>query len=47
MDLVDAFVARQFPVPEPANPKPPTDFAERGKRFAGSYRFTRQNWSTI
>jgi CubicO group peptidase (beta-lactamase class C family) len=47
MDLVDAFVARQFPFPEPANPKPPADFAERGTRFAGSYRFTRQNWSTI
>jgi hypothetical protein len=47
MELVDAFVARQFPVPEAANPKPPADFGERGARFAGSYRFTRQNWSTI
>ncbi len=47
MELVDAFVERSFPAPETPNPKPPADFAERGARFAGSYRFTRQNWSTI
>ena len=47
MELVDAFVERSFPAPEAPNPKPPADFAERGARFSGSYRFTRQNWSTI
>ncbi len=47
MELVDAFVAREFPSPEPTNPVPPEDFAGRAARFAGSYRFTRQNWSTI
>ncbi len=47
MELVDAFVERAFPAPEAPNPKPPADFAERGARFEGSYRFTRQNWSTI
>jgi hypothetical protein len=47
MELVDAFVERFFEAPEMPNPKPPADFAERGARFAGSYRFTRQNWSTI
>jgi len=47
MELVDAFAQRHFNVPEAANPKPPADFAARGARFAGSYRFTRQNWSTI
>jgi hypothetical protein len=47
MELLDAFVARQFEASEAKNPKPPSDFAERGARFAGSYRFTRQNWSSI
>lgn len=47
MELVDAFVERFFAVSEAPNPKPPADFAERAERFAGSYRFTRQNWSTI
>jgi hypothetical protein len=47
MELVDAFVERHFAVLEAARPKPSADFAERGARFAGSYRFTRQNWSTI
>jgi CubicO group peptidase (beta-lactamase class C family) len=47
MELVDLFVGRYFSSPEALNPKPPADFAERGARFAGSYRFTRQNWSTI
>ncbi len=47
MELVDAFVGRDYPVAEAENPSPPGDFAERGARFAGSYRFTRQNWSTI
>jgi CubicO group peptidase (beta-lactamase class C family) len=47
MELVDAFVQRHFAVPDAPNPKPPADFAERGGRYAGSYRFTRQNWSTI
>ena len=47
MELVDAFVERRFAVPDAVNPKPPADFAERGGRYAGSYRFTRQNWSTI
>jgi hypothetical protein len=47
MDLIDAFVERRFAVPDAVNPKAPADFAERGGRYAGSYRFTRQNWSTI
>ncbi len=47
MELVDAFVAREFSAVEPMNPVPPEDFAGRAERFAGSYRFTRQNWSTL
>jgi CubicO group peptidase (beta-lactamase class C family) len=46
-ELVDAFAARYFPSPQKGNPKPPADFAERGERFTGSFRFTRQNWSTL
>jgi hypothetical protein len=47
MELLDAFVERYLPAADAPNPKPPADFAERRARFAGSYRFTRQNWSTI
>ncbi len=47
MELVDAFVARYFPYDEPELPEPPEDFAERGKKYAGNYRFTRHNWSDL
>jgi CubicO group peptidase (beta-lactamase class C family) len=46
-ELVDAFVERYFPAKDTAPPKPPKDFVKLGKKFAGKYRFTRQNWSTI
>jgi CubicO group peptidase (beta-lactamase class C family) len=46
-ELVEAFVERYFPGEEPEAPEPPADFAERGKRYAGHYRFTRHNWSDI
>jgi hypothetical protein len=47
LELTDAFVARYLPAAEPPNPKPDPEFSARAARFAGSYRFTRQNWSTI
>jgi len=47
MELVDAFVKRYFPNEEPAVPKPPDGFKERAKEVAGTYRFTRRNWSDL
>jgi CubicO group peptidase (beta-lactamase class C family) len=47
MELMDAFVARYFPSEEPELPEPPEDFAERGKKYAGTYRFIRHNWSDL
>ncbi|MGH9795048.1 MAG: serine hydrolase domain-containing protein, partial [Candidatus Acidiferrales bacterium] len=46
-ELLKAFMDRYFPQPALALPAPPDDFKERGKRFAGNYRFTRHNSSTI
>ena len=47
MELVEAFVKRYLPYEEPELPEPPEDFAERAKKYAGNYRFTRHNWSDI
>jgi hypothetical protein len=47
IELVEAFVKRYFPCEEPQLPQPPADFAERGKKYAGKYRFTRHNWSSL
>ena len=47
IELVDAFVARYFPHEELDLPEPPEDFAERGGKYAGNYRFTRHNWSDL
>ncbi len=47
MELKDAFVARYFPSEEPPLPEPPEDFAERGKKYAGEFRFIRHNWSDL
>jgi len=47
LELLEAFVERYFPVPEGPELTPPADFAERADRFAGTYRFTRHNSSTI
>ena len=54
-ELVDAFVQRYFPREEPAVPEPrlAADGAanegagERARRAAGTYRFTRHNWSDL
>lgn len=46
-ELVDAFVERYFSPHPPELPEPPADFAERGQRLAGQYRFTRHNSSDI
>ncbi len=46
-ELVEAFVKRYFGAREPVLPKPPEDFAKQAAKFAGKYRFTRNNWSTI
>jgi CubicO group peptidase (beta-lactamase class C family) len=46
-ELVEAFVKRYFPYEEPELPEPPEDFAERAKKYAGNYRFTRHNWSDL
>ena len=47
IDLMQAFADRYFPQSSEPLPEPAADFAERGKRFAGNYRFTRHNRSTI
>lgn len=46
-ELLKSFVDRYFPKPERALPAAPADFQARGQRLAGSYRFTRHNFSTI
>lgn len=46
-ELLKAFLDRYFPDPAEALPAKPSDFQTRGRRFAGSYCFTRHNWSTI
>lgn len=46
-ELLRAFLERYFPAPEQPALTPPADFQSRGARFAGSYRFTRHNSSTI
>jgi CubicO group peptidase (beta-lactamase class C family) len=49
-ELVDAFVERYFPIKDAVPlepPKPPKDFFKTAQKFAGKYRFTRHNWSTI
>jgi CubicO group peptidase (beta-lactamase class C family) len=46
-ELVDAFVERYFATELAELPEPSADFAERGQRFAGQYRFTRHNSSDI
>ncbi len=46
-ELFEAFVERYFPVPEEPDLTPPEDFSERADRFAGTYRFTRHNYSTL
>lgn len=46
-ELVEAFVKRYFPYEEPEVPEPPEDFAERAKKYAGNYRFTRHNSSDL
>jgi CubicO group peptidase (beta-lactamase class C family) len=45
--LLKAFLDRYFPKPEETLPAAPADFQDRGQRLAGSYRFTRHNFSTL
>ena len=47
LQLLKAFLDRYFPVAEPPAAAASADFQTRGRRFAGSYRFTRHNSSTI
>jgi CubicO group peptidase (beta-lactamase class C family) len=47
LELLQGFLDRYFPEPDKAPPTKPADFKERGQRFAGTYRFTRHNWSSI
>jgi len=47
LELLRAFMDRYYPVEEPVLPEPAEEFAEKGERYAGTYRFTRHNWSTI
>jgi CubicO group peptidase (beta-lactamase class C family) len=47
LELLKAFLDRYFPAPDAPAPQPPADLKTRGKRFAGEYRFTRHNWSSI
>lgn len=46
-ELLEAFVERYYPGEVPDLPQPPDDFAERGEKYAGKYRFTRHNWSDL
>ena len=46
-ELLKAFLDRYFPEAERPAPAAASDFQTRGSRFAGSYRFTRHNSSTI
>jgi CubicO group peptidase (beta-lactamase class C family) len=45
--LIDAFLRRYFPQPDPPAIKPASDFHERAKRFAGEYGSTRYSHSTV
>jgi len=45
--LLKAFLDRYYPAPAESAPAAPADFQARGQRLAGSYRFTRHNFSTI
>lgn len=47
MELLKGFLDRYYPEPDKAPAAKPDDFKERGQRFAGTYRFTRHNWSSI
>ena len=47
LELLKAFLDRYFPAAEGPPLTAPEGFQERAGRFAGSYRFTRHNWSTI
>jgi CubicO group peptidase (beta-lactamase class C family) len=46
-ELSEAFVRRYFPIEEAEVPEPPEDFAERAKKYAGTFKFTRHNWSDL
>jgi hypothetical protein len=47
-DLASIVVERYFPVPEEtADIRPPEDFADRGKRFAGTYISTRRPYTKV
>lgn len=39
--ILEAFLDRYYPAPEPAAIRPPADFAERSGRYVGAYRDTR------
>lgn len=40
-NLLESFLERYFPRPEPLTPEPPADFRERAKQLTGSYLFSR------
>ncbi|MBN1311349.1 MAG: beta-lactamase family protein [Anaerolineae bacterium] len=45
-DVLDAFLARYYPVEETPVPAPPTDFLARAGRFAGAYGSSRSNYTS-
>jgi hypothetical protein len=46
--LADMVIGRYFPIEEErAAPEPPEDFAERGKRFAGTYISNRRSYTQL
>jgi hypothetical protein len=46
-ELIRAFVERYFPREAPPIPEPPAGSEERANEVAGTYRFTRHNWSDL
>ncbi len=40
-EILEAFLDRYYPTPEPAAVRPPADFADRSGRYVGAYRDTR------
>jgi CubicO group peptidase (beta-lactamase class C family) len=45
--LLDAFLRRYFPEPDPPRVPAPSDFKERAQRVAGEYGFTRHSHTTM
>jgi CubicO group peptidase (beta-lactamase class C family) len=45
--LLEQFVDRYYPAPDPASIEPPADFSQRADRFVGSYRDNTWSYTTV